>query len=39
MSREEAIKHILKSMGKHDVTVSTTGFTSREVYEYRDENS
>lgn len=35
LSREDAIKIILDNIGE-DVVVSTTGKTSREIYEYRD---
>ena len=36
LSREDAIKIIVKNLGKNDVVVSTTGKTSRELYEYRE---
>jgi len=35
MTREEAIEIIIKTQGEWDVTVATTGFTSRELYEIR----
>lgn len=35
MNREDAVKRILGQLGEEDVVVSTTGKTSREVYEYR----
>jgi len=35
MSREAAIEAIIKEQGEWDVTVATTGFTSRELYEIR----
>lgn len=35
MTREEAIREILPFLGEQDVVVSTTGKTSREVFEYR----
>jgi len=34
--REEAIKMVIDRLGPNDIVVSTTGKTSREVYEYRD---
>jgi phosphonopyruvate decarboxylase len=37
MNREYAIDILMSEMGKHDVVVSTTGFTSREVYELREK--
>lgn len=39
MRREEAIKTILDVIPKDSVIVSTTGFTSRELYEARKEHS
>jgi phosphonopyruvate decarboxylase len=36
MSREEAIKAVLASLGDDDRVVSTTGMASREIYELRD---
>ena len=36
MSREEAIKMVVDSLNKRDVVVSTTGQTSRELFEYRE---
>jgi len=35
LSREDAIKTIIDNIGHEDIIVSTTGKTSREVYEYR----
>jgi phosphonopyruvate decarboxylase len=35
LSREGAIKLVVDSLGPNDVVVSTTGKTSRELYEYR----
>lgn len=35
LSREQAIQAITQELGKFDTVVSTTGFTSRELYEYR----
>lgn len=35
LTREEAIQHIIDELCETDVLVSTTGMTSREVYEYR----
>ncbi len=37
-SREDAIKNIISLIGKNDLIVSTTGKTSRELYEIRKEN-
>ena len=37
MNREEAIKVIVDNIADSDIIVSTTGKTSRELYEYRDE--
>ncbi|MCB9211138.1 MAG: phosphonopyruvate decarboxylase [Ignavibacteriales bacterium] len=37
MTREDAVKEILKSIDSDDVIVGTTGKTSREVFEYREE--
>ena len=36
LTRETAIKEIVKNLDESDVIVSTTGKTSRELYEYRD---
>lgn len=36
LTREAAIKEIVKNLDESDVIVSTTGKTSRELYEYRD---
>ena len=35
MNREDAVKCVVDLLGKDDVVVSTTGKTSRELYEYR----
>ena len=35
LTREDAIKLIIDSLGPYDVTVGTTGQTSRELFEYR----
>jgi phosphonopyruvate decarboxylase len=37
MNREDAVKIILDSLNEQDRVVSTTGKTSREVFEYREE--
>jgi len=37
LSREEAIKYIVDASQGSDIFVSTTGKTSRELYEYRDQ--
>jgi phosphonopyruvate decarboxylase len=37
MNREAAIKVVVDSLGKNDIVVSTTGKTSRELFEYREE--
>jgi len=37
LSREEALKLVLKGTDNFDVLVTTTGFTSREVYELREQ--
>jgi phosphonopyruvate decarboxylase len=37
LNREDAIKCLLKYMGPHEPIVSTTGFTSRELYEVREK--
>ena len=39
LSREEAIKRIVDLMDPADVIVSTTGKTSRELFEYREEKN
>lgn len=36
MTREDALKCIIDSLGEDDVVISTTGMTSRELYEYRE---
>jgi phosphonopyruvate decarboxylase len=38
ISREEALKLIIKETQPFDVLVGTTGFTSRELYEIREQN-
>lgn len=38
ISREDAIKTILKFLDKNDIVVSTTGKTSRELFELREAN-
>jgi len=38
MTREDAIKTIMKNLDGHEIIVSTTGKTSRELFEYRKEN-
>jgi len=38
LKREDAIKIILDNLNDNDVIVSTTGKTSREVFEYREKN-
>lgn len=37
MTREDAIKIIVDSLDDNDIVVSTTGKTSRELFEYREE--
>ncbi len=37
LSREDAIKLVVNSLRKDDIVVSTTGMTSRELFEYREE--
>jgi len=37
MNREGAIKLVTKQLGVNDIIVSTTGKTSRELFEYREE--
>lgn len=37
LSREEAVKAIIKQFSEDDIFVSTTGKTSRELFEYREE--
>jgi len=36
LTREAAIKEVVNNIGELDIIVSTTGKTSRELYEYRD---
>ena len=38
LTREEAVKAVVDKLGENDIIVSTTGKTSRELYEYREEN-
>ena len=38
LTREEALGVMLKNLSGTDTIVGTTGFTSREVYEYRELN-
>ena len=38
LSRNDAMRIILKKISKKSIIVSTTGFTSRELFEYRKEN-
>lgn len=37
MNREDALKVMMPNLGPWDIVVGTTGFLSRELYEYRDE--
>lgn len=37
MNRENALKTIVELLGENDIVVSTTGKTSRELFEYREE--
>jgi len=37
LSREEAIKMIVQQLGSRDIVVSTTGKTSRELFDYREK--
>jgi phosphonopyruvate decarboxylase len=37
--REEAIQVVMSHIGDKDIIISTTGFTSRELYEYRKNNN
>jgi len=37
LSREEALKFIIDHIGKEDIVISTTGKTSRELFEYREK--
>jgi len=37
LTREDAIKSIIDSLGEEDIVVCTTGMSSREVFEYREE--
>jgi len=37
LTREQALKAVIATTGNYDVLVTTTGFTSREVYELREQ--
>jgi len=37
LNREEAMKLVIDATGEWDILVATTGFLSRELYEYREE--
>ncbi|MFC2072271.1 phosphonopyruvate decarboxylase [Chloroflexota bacterium] len=37
LTREDAIKLVIDSLGYEDIVISTTGMSSREVFEYREE--
>lgn len=37
MSREDALKVLVNNLNEDDIVVSTTGVTSRELFEYREE--
>lgn len=37
LTREEVVRKVASNLGKLDIIVSTTGKTSRELYEYREE--
>ena len=37
LNREDAVKLIINELGDQDIVVSTTGKTSREVFEYREQ--
>lgn len=37
LNREQAIKEVVKLLDKEDIIVSTTGMTSRELFEFREE--
>lgn len=37
LTREDAIKLIVDSLGDEDIVISTTGMSSRELFEYREE--
>ena len=39
MSREDAIKIIINAIGDQDIVVSTTGVTSRELFEYTEDKN
>ena len=39
LNREDAVKMVIDSLNEQDIMVSTTGKTSREVYEYRVERT
>ena len=38
LTRENAINIIMNNLSENDIIISTTGYTSREVYEYRENN-
>ncbi len=38
LTREEALNLIMKNIKDDDIVISTTGFTSRELFEYREAN-
>lgn len=38
LTREEAIKQVIRLLSKEDVVVSTTGKTSRELFEFREQS-
>lgn len=39
LTREEAINIIMDNLDEDEIIISTTGYTSREVYEYREKKS
>jgi len=39
LTREDALKEIVDKLNKNDIVVSTTGKTSRELFEYREEKT
>jgi len=36
LNREEALEIVISALGRNDITVGTTGFLSRELYEIRE---
>ena len=38
LTREKAISLVMDNLDENDIIISTTGYTSREVYEYRENN-